>query len=145
MPACRPAFRLKISEFRIELMWHVLAHVDIADTGEITAEVQVPPESSWFSGHFPGEPILPGIAQLGIVYDAVCRFREARPGISGLSRVKFKKIIRPRDRLNVSIVPKKGHEGSYAFRILAGEELACSGTLVLRKPNDLIELDEVDE
>jgi 3-hydroxymyristoyl/3-hydroxydecanoyl-(acyl carrier protein) dehydratase len=120
-------------------MWHALCNMGRTALGETTAEVQVPPESHWFAGHFPGEPILPGIAQLGIVYDAVCRTRADRPGIAGFSRVKFKKIIRPRDCLKVSIVPKKNHEGVYAFRIFAGDEIACSGTLALRKSDDLVE------
>jgi 3-hydroxyacyl-[acyl-carrier-protein] dehydratase len=119
-------------------MWHLLGTVETSTKGEITCEVQVPLESLWFSGHFPGDPILPGIAQLGIVYDAVCWSRGDRPGVAGFSRVKFKKMIRPRDRLKITIVPKHETEGAYAFRIVTGEEIACSGNLALRKPEDII-------
>ncbi len=28
-------------------------------------ELAVPPDSAWFRGHFPGRPILPGVAELG--------------------------------------------------------------------------------
>jgi 3-hydroxymyristoyl/3-hydroxydecanoyl-(acyl carrier protein) dehydratase len=120
-------------------MWHVLGVVKTSATDEITCDVQVPPESPWFSGHFPGDPTLPGIAQLGIVYDAVCRSRGDQPGIAGFSRVKFRKIIRPGDGLKITIVPRKDQAGSYAFRIVAGEEIACSGNLALRTPDDLVE------
>jgi len=119
-------------------MWHVLGKVETSATGEFTCDVQVPAESLWFAGHFPGDPILPGIAQLGIIYDALCRSRGDRPGIAGFSRVKFKKIIRPRDCLKITIIPKHEAEGSYAFRIVTGEEVACSGNLALRKPDDII-------
>jgi 3-hydroxymyristoyl/3-hydroxydecanoyl-(acyl carrier protein) dehydratase len=112
-------------------MWHFLGQIESSDAGEIRTEVQVPPESQWFSGHFPGEPILPGIAQLGIVYEALCRARGGRLGLTGFSRVKFKKIIRPCDRLEVSVVPVTGKEGAYAFRIVSGDDLACSGTMRL--------------
>jgi 3-hydroxyacyl-[acyl-carrier-protein] dehydratase len=124
-------------------MWHVLGIVEPSTTGEITCDVQVPPESLWFLGHFPGDPILPGIAQLGIVYDAVCRSRGDQPGIAGFSRVKFKKMIRPRDCLKITIVPKQETEGSYAFHIVIGEEVACSGNLALRKPDDIIKKREL--
>ncbi len=116
-------------------MWHLLGQIEISDAGEIRTEVQVPAESLWFSGHFPGEPILPGIAQLGIVFDAVRRAKGGNFGITGFSRVKFKKIIRPGDRMQIAIVPGKDKEGSYAFRILTGEDLACSGTMRLEQRN----------
>jgi 3-hydroxymyristoyl/3-hydroxydecanoyl-(acyl carrier protein) dehydratase len=136
MPAVRPAFKLKFSEFRIEFMWHNVVDVAVSAAGEISAEVEVPPESLWFSGHFPGDPILPGIAQLGIVYEAVCQSCGGRPGIAGFSRVKFRKIVRPGDSLRLSIAPRKEHPGSYAFRITIGGEIACSGNLALKMPED---------
>ncbi len=114
-------------------MWHLLGLVESSAAGEIHTEVQVPAESHWFSGHFPGEPILPGIAQLGIVYDTVCRAGGGRFGITGFSRVKFKKIIRPGDRMQIAILPGKEKEGVYAFRILTEGDLACSGTMRLEK------------
>ena len=114
-------------------MWHLLGQIESPGTGEIRTVVQVPPESHWFSGHFPGEPILPGIAQLGIVRDALCRAGGGRLVLVGFSRVKFKKIIRPLDRLEVMVQPVKEREGAYAFRIVTGEELACSGTMRLEK------------
>lgn len=119
--------------------WHVLGRVETSDTGEMHAEVRIPPESLWFSGHFPGEPILPGIAQLGIAYDAVCMALGSQIGITGFSRVKFKKIIRPRDCLKISITPKEDRQGTYVFRIVAGDDLACSGTMTLGKRNDILE------
>lgn len=117
-------------------MWHELSSVQTTAAGEITADVRVPAESPWFSGHFPEDPILPGIAQLGIVYDALCRSRGQLPGVAGFSRVKFRRIIRPADRLKMTIAPRKGVAGSYTFRIAAGEEIACSGAIALRASND---------
>jgi 3-hydroxyacyl-[acyl-carrier-protein] dehydratase len=113
------------------LAWHVVDRVETSDTGEIHTELQIPPESLWFHGHFPGEPILPGIAQLGIVYDAVCKALGCPISITGFSRIKFKKIIRPRDCLKVIITPKEDRQGVYAFRIIAGDDPACSGTMTV--------------
>jgi 3-hydroxyacyl-[acyl-carrier-protein] dehydratase len=121
------------------LAWYVVDRVATSDTGQMHTEVRIPPESVWFSGHFPGEPILPGIAQLGIAYDAVCKALGCQIGITGFSRVKFKKIIRPGDCLKVVITPKEDREGVYVFRIVAGDDLACSGTMILGKRNDILE------
>jgi 3-hydroxymyristoyl/3-hydroxydecanoyl-(acyl carrier protein) dehydratase len=113
--------------------WYVLGRVETSDTGEMHTDVRIPPESLWFSGHFPGEPILPGIAQLGIVYDAVCQALGGQISITGFSRVKFKKMVKPLDYLKVFVTPKDNREGVYAFRVVAGNDLACSGTMTLGK------------
>lgn len=117
-------------------MWHVLGSIETPETGAWYTEVQVVPESLWFSGHFPGDPILPAIAQLGMVFDAVCKVSGFGFRIAGFSRVKFKKIIRPGDCLKIFIRSKKDQEGVYAFRILIGDDIACTGSMTLEKRND---------
>jgi 3-hydroxyacyl-[acyl-carrier-protein] dehydratase len=117
-------------------MWHVLGSIETSETGEWVTEVQVPPESLWFSGHFPGDPVLPAIAQLGMVFDAVCKGSGFPFRIAGFSRVKFKKIIRPGDCLKITIRSKKDQEGVVAFRILIGDDIACTGSMTLEKRND---------
>ena len=117
----------------------MLGRVETSETGEMHTEVRIPPESLWFSGHFPGEPILPGIAQLGIAYDAVCKALGCQFSITGFSRVKFKKMIRPGDCLKVIVTPKEDRQGAYVFRIATGDEIACSGNMTLVKRNDILE------
>ena len=117
-------------------MWHVLDSIRTSKTGEWVTEVQVAPESLWFSGHFPGDPILPAIAQLGMVFDAVCKGSGLQFRITGFSRVKFKKIIRPGDCLKITVRSKKDQEDVYGFRILIGDDIACTGSIALEKRND---------
>jgi len=117
-------------------MWHDLKTVETLDTGDWYTEVPLPLESSWFPGHFPGDPILPGIAQLAMVYEAACRGLGERFRVVGFSRVKFKKIIRPGDCLKITVLSKKNLPGLYAFRIVDGDDLACTGTLALETRND---------
>ena len=99
------------------------------ETGEITATVQVPADSIWFSGHFPTEPILPGIAQMAMVADVLQQNRPFSMKDVSFHRVRFKRITRPGDRIHIRIMPDKKTDGSYAFRLSVKDELACSGTL----------------
>ena len=116
-------------------MWYVINKVNESDPEEISLDIQVPPDSGWFSGHFPGEPILPGIAQLGMVFDAINRAGGRNLRITGVRRVRFKQIIRPDDPLRLTIKPQKGEAGVYDFRIQVDEELACSGIMkVAQRP-----------
>ncbi len=110
-------------------MWYKLNRIEKPDSEQIVAQIQVPADSPWFSGHFPGQPILPGIAQLGMVFDAVRHFSSKEMKITRVSRVRFKQMIRPGDCLLVSVTPRKGQAGSYAFRIMVDTELACSGLM----------------
>ena len=51
----------------LESQWSLLKEIKVTNDNYIEALADVPADSPWFSGHFPGEPILPGIA---IVYMA---------------------------------------------------------------------------
>lgn len=104
-----------------------------SSSGEFTAEGVVPPDSPWFSGHFPQAPILPGIAQLDMVWSVI---RNALGGEAGLrftelSRVRFKQIIRPNDRIRIFAAPVKPGSEVFSFRIMINDNgqwpIACSG------------------
>ncbi len=112
-------------------MWYKLNNIEKPDSEQIVAEIQAPANSPWFSGHFPGQPILPGIAQLGMVFDAIRHFGGQDMIITHISRVRFKQMIRPDDHLRVMVTHQKGQAGSYAFRIMIATELACSGLMTV--------------
>ena len=100
------------------------------------ARVTTDGQSPWFAGHFPDNPILPGIAQLKMVADCIAASREGDVRLSALSRVKFRKIVRPGDVLDIhaTIGSKKDQ---YAFRITSNHEDVCSG-MMLFSPTDTI-------
>lgn len=111
--------------------WHAIGPLETLAPGEWRAAVQVPAESDWFAGHFPGDPILPGIAQLGMVREIAGRALGDHARLSGFSRIKFKKIIRPGDGLTITLTCRTDLPGMVAFRIESGADIACSGTLTL--------------
>ncbi len=88
------------------------------------------PDSPWFSGHFPDDPILPGIAQIAMAFEAVKHLAGEDIKITGIKKARFKQIIRPNDKLTISVAPTKGD--NYAFRILLKGELACNGILSVK-------------
>jgi 3-hydroxyacyl-[acyl-carrier-protein] dehydratase len=94
----------------------------------ITASVTTEGNSPWFSGHFPNNPILPGIAQLKMVADLIAKPTEGNLRITGLSRVKFRKIVRPGERLDIQATCDNA-EHHYMFRITSGDEDVCSGKI----------------
>jgi len=55
-------------------------------------------DSQWFKGHFPGMPILPGVALLHHAWRLVDEFLGPGHYLEKLSRVKFRRIIKPGTR-----------------------------------------------
>jgi len=114
-------------------MWYVLKDLTRSDKNEIEADIQVPSDSPWFDGHFPGEPILPGVAQIGMVFDAIRKARNQDLKISSVRRVRFKQIIRPDDKLKLIATLLKEDAGAYHFRILVENEAVCSGVMTVEE------------
>ena len=115
------------------MKWHSLRNVDIRSSNEIIIEAEVSPDSPWFSGHFPGEPILPGVAQLAMALDAIKKINQRSLRISGVKRVRFKQVIRPDDKLIIAVAPHKKDALSYLFRIMVNGELASNGILMVEE------------
>ena len=115
-------------------MWqYTLKNLKCSVSNEISAQIELVPDSLWFSGHFPGDPILPGIAQLGMVLDALEQSNNQKLKVAGVSRVRFKRIVRPGDRLSIGITPVAEKHGSYSFRVSVDKDPACSGTMTVDK------------
>lgn len=102
------------------------------EEGKITASVTTDGSSPWFSGHFPDDPILPGIAQLKMVADLITSSGTGNLSMSGLGRIKFRKIVRPGDLLDIEIIcgDKKDQ---YNFKITCGDDDVCSGWMLFAK------------
>jgi 3-hydroxyacyl-[acyl-carrier-protein] dehydratase len=87
----------------------VIAH----EGDELVAEWDVPRDLPAFAGHFPGEPVLPGVLisefafQAGaILIYATSDVDKASPGIPVLTRIedaRFKKIVRPGETLRAEV------------------------------------------
>jgi hypothetical protein len=79
--------------------------VDGARPGEVVFDVHVPANYGYFAGHFPGQPILPGAAQLSeLVLPCVRRARPELGRLVRLTRLKFQERILPDDRVVVALV-----------------------------------------
>ncbi len=62
--------------------------------------IEVPAGGAWFEGHFPGRPILPGVAELALAADAL-----AQPGsplsLQGIAFARLRQLVHPGDRLEL--------------------------------------------
>jgi len=89
-----------------------------------------------FSGHFPGNPILPGIIQLASVRMLATRFLRQPLVPSCLSNIKFREMIRPGQPVNISM---SGHENGSGWNIrfeINGSDVAIASGDMLLVPSE---------
>ena len=116
-------------------MWYCLRELKHESNKGILARVVAEATSPWFAGHFPGTPILPGIAQLKMVADVISQATQHPLHICQLSRVKFKKVVTPGEELEMQITPT-ATANQYTFHITSQGQDACTGAMVLaEQPN----------
>ncbi|MFD1484811.1 3-hydroxyacyl-ACP dehydratase FabZ [Lacticaseibacillus baoqingensis] len=92
-----------------------------------------------FQGHFPGNPIFPGVLQIEALAQtgAIALLQEPELAgqtvfLGGIRKAKFRKMVRPGDtlRLEVTLTRRAQGIGSGVGRAFVGEELACMAELV---------------
>jgi 3-hydroxymyristoyl/3-hydroxydecanoyl-(acyl carrier protein) dehydratase len=121
----------------VEDHWQLLRGVKAKEQNKIEAQAFVPPNSPWFSGHFPGEPILPGIALIHLVWQAIIRDageRREEFRLHTLKRVRFTQPVRPGESLSIVITGgEPGNDNLYSFKVFSGENVICSGLIAAVK------------
>lgn len=68
---------------------------------EVRIELHVPRELSWFEGHFPGCPLLPGVIQVTWAIEFARRHLPLPPQFASLSTMKFMRFIVPDTRVTL--------------------------------------------
>ena len=109
--------------------WHFLTDISVDGLDEISAVAEIHPDSPWFSGHFPGNPILPGIAQLEMVSDLLKKTVGQQLKIDSVRQVRFKQTIKPDARILIKIRPVKNKARNYSFRMMVQDAIACRGVV----------------
>lgn len=104
-----------------------------------TAKKCVSFNEPYFAGHFPGNPVMPGVlilealAQTGAVSMLMKEeYRGKTAYFAGMEKVRFKRKVVPGDvlTLKVNIINQKGNIGKAAASAYVGDELAASAELM---------------
>ena len=74
------------------------------EAGEACGSYAVRGDEWFFDGHFPGNPVMPGVVQCEIIAQASCLlFADALRGktayYAGIDKVRFRRMVRPGDVL----------------------------------------------
>ena len=92
----------------------LLDEVVLNEDGSATGYYKVRGDEFFLQGHFPGNPIVPGVIQCEMMAQSACALFEEEmkagtlPVYTGLDKVRFRGMIHPGDqiRIDVSLVRK---------------------------------------
>lgn len=115
--------------------------VEIEIGKSIRAYKNLTHNESFFNGHFPGNPIMPGVlqiealAQAGAILCHESKLYDTKTQLAvlaGVDAVRFRRAVRPGDRLDleVELVAFKRTVGKLRARALVDGELACEATIL---------------
>ena len=92
----------------------LLEEVDVNDQGEAVGKYTVKGDEFFLQGHFPGNPIVPGVIQCEMIAQTAVALipdvHDSLPMYTGLNNVKFKNPLLPGDTavMTVSLTARRG-------------------------------------
>jgi predicted hotdog family 3-hydroxylacyl-ACP dehydratase/3-hydroxymyristoyl/3-hydroxydecanoyl-(acyl carrier protein) dehydratase len=97
--------------------------------GQITLRRSIPSDHPSLRGHFPGQPIVPGVVILDEVISAMAQVRKSSPDLKGIESVKFLAPLMPEEIFAISFMASA--EAQAHFQCQAAERVIAQGRVQL--------------
>ena len=115
-----------------------LLHAESRNENSFERSLEVPANLAFLEGHFPGQPIVPGVVQLRWALECAQQWLGAPIPVARIEALKFHEVLRPGDRFDLTL--ELGTTGD-RLRILlhAKHRVFSSARCILREPMRLPE------
>jgi 3-hydroxymyristoyl/3-hydroxydecanoyl-(acyl carrier protein) dehydratase len=102
----------------------------------IVRQLRVPTDLAGIEGHFEGDPLVPGVMQIGWALDAAAALLGEIPRVRRLDAIKFPTLLRPGTsvRLEVQLLDAGA---KLRFTLSVDGEITATGRCVLAEPRDV--------
>ncbi|MFC6169049.1 3-hydroxyacyl-ACP dehydratase FabZ [Loigolactobacillus jiayinensis] len=105
----------------------------------VVAQKNVTINEPFFQGHFPGNPVMPGVLQIEALAQAgaitilsLPQFKGKTAYFGGITKAKFRQMVRPGDilRLELTLTKLRDHAGSGKGTITVDGNVVCTAELI---------------
>ncbi|WP_430875739.1 hydroxymyristoyl-ACP dehydratase [Gilliamella sp. G0441] len=111
-----------------------VSEMDNLTRTEGSIEFTIPDDLFWFKGHFPSQPLLPGVVQLNWAIYYANQIFDSKFNILSMDIVKFQCPVLPNDNIILNLVWHKQCnklEFKYTINFNDNNKIASSGRLTL--------------
>ena len=98
----------------------------------VEIDLSIPENLFYLRGHFPGEPVLPGVVQIDWAVQLADRYLDTGLGGARNFKVKFRSVITPGSDLTIALKKPAGN-GRLSFEYRQGTNILSSGSIDLEK------------
>ncbi len=91
--------------------------------------IRVPPELVYLQGHFPGEPVLPGVVQVHWAIELATEHFGLTTAFKAIEGLKFHRVIEPEAQLRLSI-EYDADAAKIRFSYTSGDETFSQGRVL---------------
>ena len=108
------------------------------EAGRVVGIKNVTNNESYFQGHFPGNPVMPGVLQMEAMAQVAGVMLNSRQGNEGktayfmsMNKVKFRKMVTPGDQLRIEVeaVRMRSRMAPLYGKAYVGDNLVSEGEL----------------
>ena len=113
--------------------------VDIIEEGKLAVGTKcVTINEEFFQGHFPGQPIMPGVLIVEALAQTACVMLMSKGGFEnkiafflGISEAKFRNAVLPGSvlSLKVEVLKLGGRAGKFSGTAMIGDKVACEAEM----------------
>jgi len=100
-----------------------------ADSTKAEFEIRIPANLVYLQGHFPGEPVLPGVVQVHWVIELARGRFDLKPHFAAIEGLKFHRVIEPDTQL-VLTIEYDDAAGKIRFAYTSGEDTYSQGRVL---------------
>ncbi|MDR0735072.1 MAG: hypothetical protein LBG16_05275 [Elusimicrobiota bacterium] len=94
------------------------------------ARFKLPADFPAFAGHFPGEPVLPAVAQIQMAVFVIGARAGRAAKLKEIKKAKFSAPVRAGEEIEIIIAPSR-HENCFDATVKSGEKTTSSFTLAV--------------
>ena len=121
-----------------QIDFYALTNFSIPETGKVQAEIKLDAQHGIFKGHFPDNPVVPGVCLIQISKEMLEKSLNTTTQLTQSSQVKFLAVVDPTVNAVLQIaLDTKEHDGliSVNAAISAGEKVFFKFKGVFKRDN----------